>query len=271
MDRKTIVITGATGGIGFATAKRLAELGHTLLLHGRSEEKLHQIQAELQLAPSASRIEYFCADLSDLAQVQTLAHQIAEKQGHIDVLINNAGVFKSSQPIVGHGRDLRFVVNTVAPYLLAKLLRPRMPADGRVVNLSSAAQSSVSWAAFAGEQPLGDGDAYAQSKLAITMWTAYLAQHAWKSGPNLIAVNPASFLGSQMVKDAYGVAGKDLGIGGDILLRAALSEDFAAASGRYYDNDHGRFAEPHRDALNPQLGEKLVAEMESMLRQALPD
>ena len=84
-----------------------------------------------------------------------------------------------------------------------------------------------------------------------------------------IAVNPRSMLGSKMVKQAYGVAGGDLRIGAEILARAALSDEFAAASGRYFDNDIGKFASPHPDALNTQKCEAIVRVIEAILAEIL--
>ena len=72
-------------------------------------------------------------------------------------------------------------------------------------------------------------------------------------------------LGSKMVKDAFGVAGGDLRIGADILTRAALSNEFETASGKYYDNDSGRFASPHPDALEPQKLEEVAHAIDSVL------
>jgi hypothetical protein len=86
-------------------------------------------------------------------------------------------------------------------------------------------------------------------------------------GPAIIAVNPRSMLGSKMVKQAFGVAGGDLRIGADILCRAALEDEFAAASGQYFDNDSGQFASPHPDALNPQKSEGIVRVIEAVLAE----
>ena len=74
-------------------------------------------------------------------------------------------------------------------------------------------------------------------------------------------------LGSKMVKQAYGVAGGDLRIGAEILTRAALADEFATASGQYFDNDSGQFAAPHPDALNPQKSEKTVRDIEAVLAE----
>jgi len=81
----------------------------------------------------------------------------------------------------------------------------------------------------------------------------------------LIAVNPGSFLATKMVREAYGSSGRDISQGVDILLRAALSEEFASAGGRYFDNDSGRFADPHPEALDIEKGQALLDVMDGML------
>ena len=171
-------------------------------------------------------------------------------------------------PLTPSGLDVRIVVNTIAPWLLTQKLLPILGSDGRVVNLSSAAQSRVDLEALAGMRSLSDNEAYAQSKLAITMWSRFLAEKLGPDGPVIVAVNPASFLGSKMVKEAYGQAGKDLGIGADILARAATSDEFASASGKYFDNDRGAFASPHPDALDQGLNSQLVECLDALLKSA---
>ena len=158
------------------------------------------------------------------------------------------------------------LVNTIAPYLLTQELMPLFDVNSRVVNLSSAAQTSVDTKALKGEFVISSaGEVYAQSKLALTMWSNHMARTFNGSGPIFIAVNPKSFLGSKMVKEAYGVQGADLSIGADILCRASLSEEFANASGKYFDNDIGQFSSPHPDALNEAKCKNIVASIEEVL------
>ncbi|MEM9838108.1 MAG: SDR family NAD(P)-dependent oxidoreductase [Pseudomonadota bacterium] len=266
---QTILLTGATDGIGLETAKRLAAAGHTLLLHGRSEEKLAAAAVTVSRVPGVGTVKTFRADLSDLGQVVTLSEAVSAETQHLDVLINNAGVFKMSNPTTTDGFDARFIVNTIAPYLLIRKLLTLMGEGGRVVNLSSAAQAPVSLEALRGRQKLGDGEAYAQSKLAITMWSFELAKELSEGGPSVMAVNPASFLGSKMVKEAYGHAGHDLGIGADILVRMSTSPDFAGVSGKYFDNDQRRLADPHPDALNSTKNKNLITVMEQIIASRL--
>ncbi len=172
---KTILVTGATDGIGLETARMLVSLGHNVLLHGRSPAKLEKVEKTLSGLPDGGRVESYVADLSGMADVEALAKALAEKHAKLDVLINNAGVFNTPHPITQDGLDVRFAVNTIAPYLLTKRLLPLFEKSGRVINLSSAAQAPVDPEALAGRTKLSDNAAYAQSKLAITMWSRSLA------------------------------------------------------------------------------------------------
>lgn len=264
--QKTILITGSTDGIGLETGKLLVAGGHKVLLHGRNPGKLADVAKLLAALPGAGPVETFLADLSRMAAVETLAADISAAHEHIDVLINNAGIFKVADAVTADGLDVRFAVNTLAPYLLTRKLLSLMNASGRVVNLSSAAQAPVDLAALQGQRQLAAMEAYAQSKLGLTMWSRHLARELKDQGPAIIAVNPGSLLASKMVKEGFGVAGNDLAIGADILVRAALSAEFATASGRYFDNDSGRFAPPHPDGTNDGKCAELVRVIESLIK-----
>lgn len=264
---KTILITGSTDGIGLEAAKALAAAGHTVLLHGRNAAKLAAVKAG---HPALANSATYQADLSSLGRVENLAAEIEAKHARLDVLINNAGVFKIANSITPDGLDVRFVVNTIAPYYLTKRLLSLMDESGRVINLSSAAQAPVDVAAFTGKEKLGDGEAYAQSKLALTMWSRHMADSVEK-GPAIIAVNPGSFLGTKMVKEAYGSEGKDIGIGSEILTRLAIAPEYADSTGKYFDNDSGKFGSPHPDALDPQKNKQIIDLMDAMLPSLLTE
>ncbi|TQV75633.1 SDR family NAD(P)-dependent oxidoreductase [Aliikangiella marina] len=262
---KNILITGATDGIGLLTAKKLLELGHHVLLHGRSQQKLERVHQTLSRI-DAGNVTMVQADLSNLSEVAGLAEAILRKQLSLDVLINNAGVFKTSHPTTQYNIDVRFLVNTIAPYYLTKLLMPLLSADSRVINVSSAAQAPLDFERLFHHKHFSDAfDAYAQSKLAVVMWTRYLASHLSGEGPTMVAVNPGSLLASKMVKEGFGVAGKDLSIGAQILVKASLDFSFAESSGEYFDNDHGCIATPHEFALSTENCHKLINRMELFL------
>ncbi len=260
---KTILITGATDGIGLETAKKLAGAGHRVLVHGRNPAKLKATADALSEQIGGGPVESYQADLSVLSEVTELAAAVRAGNDSLDVLINNAGVFKVVKTITDDKLDVRFVVNAIAPYYLSQLLMPLLSSTSRIVNVSSAAQAPVDINALAGQTPiLDDMSAYAQSKLAITMWSRHMAG---QDGPVVIAVNPGSLLGSKMVKEAFGQDGGDLAIGAGILFRAAVDDEFANASGLYFDNDSGDFGAPHNDALDKPKSEKVVAAIEAVL------
>ena len=262
---KTILITGSTDGIGLEAAKKLAEQGHRVLLHGRNPEKLQKVTDELS---SIGQVESYIADLSDMDAVRSLAKQVSDKHKTLDVLMNNAGILKSPNSRTKYGIDIRFVVNSFAPCLLTTLLLPLLKkADkGRVINLSSAAQAPVNPDDMQGESgDLSTMAAYSQSKLALTMWSFDLAESLGGDGPAVIALNPGSLIDTKMVQEGFGHAAKDITVGTDILVRAALSDEFARGNGKYFDNDSNQFANPHPDCLDPAKRTATVQLMKSIV------
>lgn len=144
------LITGATDGIGLATAQKLSGMGHDLILHGRNSDKLAAVASDL-----GGPVDTVQADFSDLAQVAQMGDDLLAKGTKIDVLINNAGVYKTANPLTKDGLDLRFVVNTLAPALLTQKLLPLIPQTGRILHLSSAAQADVDPVCLAGRHTSG--------------------------------------------------------------------------------------------------------------------
>lgn len=265
---KKILITGATDGIGYETAKLFAKEGHTLLIHGRNSKKLATVKDELLQLNKDIEIKTFCADLSELKNTKQLAEDILPYTNSIDVIINNAGVFVVDETITKDGLDVRFEVNTISPYLLTKMLIPILSEKGRIINLSSAAQADVDFTAMKNGTRLSHDSAYAQSKLAIAMWGMALASDLGEKAV-VVSVNPKSFLGSKMVHRAYGQQGYDLSIGANILYRAALTDEFAHNSGAYYDNDYQQFSRLHPFAQVKANRVELIRVMDEIISKIL--
>ena len=276
---KTILITGSTDGIGKLTALKLAEAGHQVYLHGRDADKLASVIAEVQAVATGAavdNIDGFVADFSNLTDVLKMAADVNEKLPKLDVLINNAGIYTTASALTKDGLDVRFVVNYLAPYELTNALLSLLKQSdkARIVNLSSAAQASISYQAFAGQTRLDDKDAYAQSKLALTMWSMALADTVASNDINVIAVNPGSLLNTKMANEAYGQHWSSADKGANILTALAISDEFADDTGKYFDNDitdgahgdaRGKFGRPHADALNKVA----IAELEQQTQIVL--
>lgn len=255
---KKILLTGATDGIGQATARTLIDEGHHLLLHGRNREKLNRVVNDLSNGLSGGKIDTYLSNLADLQDVQKMAKKVIDEHDKIDVLINNAGVFNLLTEDRNNRPDLRFVVNTIAPYLLTKLLMPLLPPSGRVVNLSSAALHPVDVDSLSGKTSINDDfTAYAQSKLALAMWSFHLSKAAGENAPQIITINPGSLLNTKMVREAFGSARSNVSKGADVLVKASLSSEFENSSGKFYDNDSGQFTVPHSDLLDSEKVENV--------------
>src|SRR5690242_779072 len=144
LQNNTVVITGSTDGVGKLVARRLAEAGAQVLLHGRSAERGERTLDEIRQATGNQHLEYFLGDLSSLDEVRRLADAILQKHSRIDILINNAGIGggprgRAVREVSRDGVELRFAVNYLAPFLLTQLLLPTIvsSAPARIVNVSS--------------------------------------------------------------------------------------------------------------------------------------
>ena len=256
--KKHILITGSTDGIGKLAAQKLARNGHHIYLHGRNPQKLEAVVKELREKSNNDSIKGFAADFSDLDAVRKMAEEINTELSQLDVLINNAGVYNSARVQNTEGLDIRYVVNYLAPYVLTHALLPLLKKgiESRIINLSSAAQAPVVHEVLNGQRELPERATYAQSKLALTMWSFQLAKE--EPGLAVIALNPGSLLNTNMVREAFGHHWSSADKGGNIIYDLAVSEKYAGISGKYYDNDSGGFGTAHADAYDDEAIDKLL-------------
>lgn len=211
----TILLTGATDGIGRQTASELAAAGAHLILHGRNQAKLDAVVGELERIPGHGELETVVADLSDLEQVRALAKEVDRRLGErgLDVLLNNAGVYLNQRQTGAQGHELTWTVNYLAPFLLSHLLLPalrRSEDGGRIVNVSSVAHSRgrLSWKDLNSTRGYSAYDAYAQSKLALTMFSKELAERLGDQGPLVVSLHPG-VVSTKLLRDGFGVEGSD--------------------------------------------------------------
>ena len=179
MAGKTVVVTGATAGIGKATAMGLATMGANLAITGRDRERTECAAREVRAA-GRGQVDVFVADLSSQAEVRRLAGEVLQTCPRIDVLVNNVGGYWNTRHVTADGLEHTFALNHLAPFLLTSLLLDRLKqsAPARVVTVSSNAHTTgqVDFDDLQGERSYSGSRAYSQSKLANVLFTYELAR-----------------------------------------------------------------------------------------------
>ncbi len=256
---KTILITGATDGIGLATAKELARQGHELVLHGRDEEKVMRACHGIRTAvPLASLLHMACADLSDLAGVARMAHELTRRMRRLDVLINNAGVYMTERRTTRDGFEMTLAVNHLAHFLLTSLLLPllRESAAPRVVTVSSMVHTSgrILFDDMNSAQRFDGYHAYANSKLANALFANELARREpWLASNSL---HPG-VIGTKLLRAGFDMQGDAVEIGARTPVYLASSPEVEKVSGRYFMDCSE--AAPSAQALDRELAQRLWA------------
>jgi NAD(P)-dependent dehydrogenase (short-subunit alcohol dehydrogenase family) len=242
LNDQTILITGATDGIGKGTARELAKRGAHVLLHGRTAERVSAVRDEIAGATGNGRLETYVADFASLREVHRLAEQVSTRHDRLHVLINNAGIGagprgRQQREVSADGHELRFQVNHLAPLLLAHLLLPllRAAAPARIVNVASIGQAPLDFADLMLERRYDGMRAYFQSKLAMVMATFELASRLDPAEVTVNALHPGSLLDTKMVREGFGAPQGPVEVGIESELHLATSADLAGVTGQYFD------------------------------------
>jgi NAD(P)-dependent dehydrogenase (short-subunit alcohol dehydrogenase family) len=253
LDEQTVLITGATDGLGRALAAELAGSGATLLIHGRDEARGRATVRELQSARGTDRIHWLRADLASLEQVRGLAGQVTAEYGRVDTLVNNAGV---GTTFPGDGRrmasddgyELRFAVNYLAGYLLTRRLLPGLirSAPARIVTVSSAGQAPIDFDDVMLERHYDPVHAYSQSKLAQVMMTFDFAEELDPGEVTANCLHPGTYMPTKMVRAAGITPVTALQDGVRATLRLVADPELDGVTGHYFNGL--REAEPHPQA-----------------------
>ena len=193
MNGKICLVTGATNGIGKATAQVLAQMGATVVIVGRNAPKTAQLVKEIRVATGNKNVDSLLADLSSTQEVRRLANEFKSKYSHLHVLINNAGGFFLRRQLSVNGIEMTFALNHLASFLLTNLLLDIITASApaRIINVSSDAHASgkIDFDNLQGERNYSP-KAYDNSKLANILFTMELARRLEGTGVTVNALHP---------------------------------------------------------------------------------
>ena len=251
---QTILITGATDGLGRALAHELAAEGATLLLHGRDDAKGERTLAEIEAASGNGRARWLRADLASLEEVRGLAELVLGETDRLDALVNNAGIGTSTagseeREESRDGFELRFAVNYLAGYLLTRLLLGLLErsAPARIVNVSSAGQAPIDFDDVMLARRYSGVDAYRQSKLAQVMFTFDLAEELAARGVSANCLHPATYMPTNMVRAAGVAPVSTLEQGTEATLRLVADPALEGVTGRYFNGLHDAAPDPQAE------------------------
>ena len=235
MDNKIILVTGATDGIGKQTALELAQMGHKVLVHGRTKAKSEAAAEDIRKTTGKEDVEAVHADLTVFKEIKALAVAVKDRFDRLDVLLNNAGVFENEKVILPNGLERTFMVNHMAPFTLTlELLELLKNTPGaRIVNVSSMAQSgSIDFDNLNGEKYFDPYNAYAVSKLENVLFTYKLARLLKDTGVTANCLHPG-VISTKLLHAGWGMGGASLHQGAQNSIYAAVSPEMENKTGLY--------------------------------------
>jgi len=249
MAGKTVLVTGATSGIGRATATGLAAMGARLAITGRDRERTEAAAREVRAA-GGGPVEMFVADLSSQPEVRRLADEVLQSLARIDVLVNNVGGYWNTRHVTADGLEHTFALNHLAPFLLTNLLldRLRQSAPTRVVTVSSNAHTMgrIDFDDLQGDGSYSGAQAYNQSKLANVLFTYELARRLPATSVTANALHPGVVRTSFGAEDPRGVQRlfvpfmrpfmKAPAQGAATSIHLASAPDLEGVTGRFFAN-----------------------------------
>jgi retinol dehydrogenase 12 len=248
---KTVVITGATSGIGQIAAERLAAMGARIVLIARSKSRGAVAMAQLRaVAPNAAhKIHY--ADLANISEMKRVAGDIAKEEPRIDVLINNAGAMFASRRVTGDGLEYTFALNHMAYFVITEGLRERLlaSAPSRIVNTASGAHKSaqLDFGDLQSAKGYSAVKAYGRSKLCNILFTRELARRLEGTGVTANCLHPG-FVATRFGDEAGGLLSSLIALakffaispekGAETLVYLASASNVAEVSGKYFFQCH---------------------------------
>ncbi len=259
MTDRTVLITGATDGLGRAVAEALAAEGASLLLHGRSAERLAATAAGITAATGNADVRTFLADFAELAQVRRMAAEVIASTDRLDVLVDNAGIGSglpdaTTRQTSVDGYELRFAVNYLAGFLLTQELLPLLlaSAPSRVVLVSSIGQAPIDFDDVMLERRYSGRQAYAQSKLAQISYGFELAARLEGTGVTVNSLHPGTYMPTKIVVSGKTHSVDTLETGVESTLWMIESPELDGVSGHFYDRRQETWVELQAHGADPR-------------------
>jgi NAD(P)-dependent dehydrogenase (short-subunit alcohol dehydrogenase family) len=259
----TVLITGATSGLGRYVAFELVRSGHVVLAHGRDPGRTERLVDELRTEGAA---EGFVADLASLARVRELGGRVAAAYPRLDVLINNAGVGGGSRgsgrELSADGHELRLAVNYLAPVALTRELLPALRAGvpSRIVNVGSVGQEPLDFDDPELTRGYSGVSAYCRSKFALAAHTFALAEELAGTGVSVNVLHPATYMDTAMVREGGITPWTSVADGAPGVLALATQE---LGTGGYFDGT--RPARAHEATYDPEVQKRLTTVTDQLL------
>jgi NAD(P)-dependent dehydrogenase (short-subunit alcohol dehydrogenase family) len=204
MKGKVCLITGGNGSLGKATSIALAQLGATVILACRDKERGDKVKADVILATKNSNVELILVDLSSQESIRQMAATFIEMNDRLDVLINNAAIYKSQREMTPDGLELMFATNHIGPFLLTNLLLDKLKtsAPARVLVITAPSTTPLDFDNLQGEQRFSSLHAFGVTKMCNLLFTYDLAGRLDGSGVTVNAVHPG-LMKSSLMREAH--------------------------------------------------------------------
>ncbi len=236
--KNTVLVTGATDGIGRRTALDILRAGHKVIVHGRSEVRIQRAIDGIISASKLSDLEGIQADFTSLSQVKKMADEIIERFPTLNGIVNNAGVYMNTKKLTEDGFEMSLAVNHLAPFALTLKLLPLLKANApsRIINVSSVAHSrgKLNFSNLNAEKSFDGYEAYSLSKLANVLFTKELSKRLTGSGITVNALHPG-VITTKLLKTGFGMSGGSLSEGAETSVYLATSDEVKDISGEYFN------------------------------------
>jgi len=239
VNNKIVLLTGATDGIGKQAAFALAEMGAILLMHGKDSNKGEKIRSQIFSRTGNPNVHYFNADFTSFDEVSKLSVGIHNEFLHIDILINNAGVYENDKIILDSGIEKSFMVNYLAPFSLTLQLLDLLEKseNARIINVSSMIHAStIDFENLFGDKYFSGDNAYSLSKLCNILFTNELSSQLSDKKITVNSLHPG-VINTKLLRAGWGGFGDSTTEGARRLIYLAESDDVKGVTGKYFMND----------------------------------